>query len=283
MNFGAILTGVGPMADPEKLRRAARKADQLGFHSLWLYDHVAFPTQISESYGKIPFSPEMGFLEPVTTLAYLAAETQQIRLGTGILLLALRHPLHVAKAVATLDVFSGGRVIFGVGLGWLAEEFQALGIPFSERAGRLRESVQILRTIWRGGRLQHDGRYFHFPEVTSFPQPLQPGGPPIWFGGAAEGALKRAVELGDGWLSSAGRFQGIEKRVSKVREFMRQQGKDHFTVAVGAPAEISLEQVEQLQRMGVDHIHLSFPSGSAEEIERRMETAAAWLFSGRRA
>ena len=153
MDYGVTLTGVGSMADPEKLRRAARQADALGFHSLWLYEHVAFPTRYSESYGKIPFTPEMSFLEPISTLSYLAAETRQIRLGTGVLLLALRHPLHVAKAIATLDCLSRGRVIFGIGLGWLAEEFEALGVPFSQRVGRVREATDILRKIWTTGRL----------------------------------------------------------------------------------------------------------------------------------
>ncbi|MBI4465197.1 MAG: LLM class F420-dependent oxidoreductase [Acidobacteria bacterium] len=280
VDYGITLTGVGPMADPEKLRRLARKAEEVGFHSVWLYDHVAFPTQYSESYGKIPFTPEMAFLEPITTLAYLAAETRRIRLGTGILLLALRHPLHVAKAVSTLDVVSGGRAILGVGLGWLAEEFEALGSPFHQRVGRLREAVDILRKIWRTGKLQHEGRYFRFAEVTSFPLPVQPGGPPIWFGGAAEGALRRAAELGDGWLGSAGRFQAASRHVPKVKEFAAQFGNNHFTVAVGAPPEISREDAETLKRLGVEHINLTFTSGETAEIERKLDSAATRLFAG---
>src|SRR5690349_3212477 len=113
MNYGVTLTGVGAMADPEKLRRTALKADQLGFHSLWLFDHVAFPANVPESYGKIHFTPETPFLSPIPTLAYLAAETKRIRLGTGVLLIALRHPLQVAKTVSTLDVLSGGRAMLG--------------------------------------------------------------------------------------------------------------------------------------------------------------------------
>jgi len=279
MDYGVVLTGVGPMADPEKLRRAARKADQLGFRSLWLFEHTAFPTQISEDYGKIPFSHEMSFLEPLTTLAYLAAETTQIRLGTGILLLALRHPLQVAKAISTLDVFSGGRAMLGVGLGWLAEEFQALGIPFGQRVGRVSESVEVLRKIWASGKLRHEGRYYSFAEVTSYPLPVQPGGPPIWFGGFAEPALKRAVELGDGWLGTGGRLDKVCKKVGAVKEYARQKGKDNFTVAVGASPEISQEDVDQLRQAGASQINLSFLSGEAAEIENSMEAAARRLFA----
>ena len=278
MDYGVVLTGVGPMADPERLRRAARKADQLGFRSLWLYEHTAFPTEIPESYGKIPFSPEMSFLEPVTTLAYLAAETTQIRLGTGILLLALRHPLQVAKAISTLDVFSGGRAMLGVGLGWLAEEYQALGIPFRQRVGRVSESVAVLRKIWASGKLRHEGRYYNFPEVTSYPLPLQPGGPPIWFGGFAEPALKRAVELGDGWLGTGGRLDKVCRKVSMVRQHAQESGKEGFQIAVGASPEISREDIDQIRQAGASQINLSFLSGEATKIENSMEAAARRLF-----
>ena len=279
MDYGVVLTGVGPMADPERLRRAARKADQLGFRSLWLFEHTAFPTQISEAYGKIPFSPEMSFLEPVTTLAYLAAETTQIRLGTGILLLALRHPLQVAKAISTLDVFSGGRAMLGVGLGWLAEEFQALGVPFGQRVGRVSESVEVLRKLWTSGKLRHEGRYYNFPEVTSYPLPVQSGGPPIWFGGFAKPALQRAVKLGDGWLGTGGRLDKVCKKVSMVRQQAQESGKEGFQIAVGASPEISREDVDQLRQAGASQINLSFLSGEASEIESRMETAAQRLFA----
>ena len=278
MDYGITLTGVGPMADPEKLRRLTRRAEELGFHSVWLYEHVAFPTHYSEAYGKIPFTPEMGFLEPITMLACLAAETKRIRLGTGILLAALRHPLHVAKAVSTLDVVSGGRVIFGVGLGWLAEEYEAMEIPFSQRAGRVREAVDILRKIWRTGKLEYEGRYYRFAEVSSFPLPVQPNGPPIWFGANAEPALRRAAELGDGWLGSAARFQAAGKLVPKVREFAAQFGKNNFTVAVGAPADISREDAANLEGLGAQQINLTFTSGETAEIEKKLESAAGRLF-----
>jgi len=213
-------------------------------------------------------------LAPIAALAYLAAETKQIRLGTGVLLLALRHPLQVAKDVATLDVLSGGRAIFGVGIGWLAEEFQAMGIPFKERAGRLRESLDILRKIWKTGKLAYEGRYYRFAATTSYPLPLQPGGPPIWIGGGAEPALERAAEIGDGWLGVSGPLETVTNRIRKVSDFAKQAGKSDFVVAVGASPEISREDVDQLRRAGANHINFMFSSGNADEIEKRMEAAA---------
>jgi len=278
MRYGVILTGVGPMADPERLLRPARRADQLGFHSLWLFEHVAFPTRVSEAYGKLSFTAEMPFLEPVTTLSYIAAETRQIRLGTGILLLALRHPLHVAKAMATLDVLSKGRAICGVGLGWLAEEFDALGIPFRERVGRVREGVDVLRKIWADGKLAHRGRYYSFPEVTSYPVPIQRGGPPIWFGGTADNALKRAAELGDGWLGRSGRPDNVRRWITILRQRVQELRKENFVVAVSASPEITRDEAAQFEQMGANQINLTFMSGEAEEIERKMEAAAQRLF-----
>ena len=277
MRFGVILTGVGPMADPVRLVHAARKADQLGFHSLWLYEHVAFPTKVSEAYGKLPFTPETAFLEPITTLSYLAAETRQIRLGTGILLLALRHPLHVAKAVATLEVLSNGRAILGVGLGWLAEEFDALGVPFRERAGRVRESVEALRKIWADGKVAYKRRYYSFSEITSYPLPVQRGGPPIWFGGVAERALRRAAELGDGWLGRSGRPDTVQRCITTVRQRATELGKSHFAVAVSASPELTREEATQFETMGADQVNLAFASGETVEIERKMEAAAKRL------
>ena len=277
MRYGVILTGVGAMADPERLCRAARKADQLGFHSLWLFEHVAFPAKVSDTYGKLPFTPETSFLEPITTLSYIAAETRQIRLGTGVLLLALRHPLHVAKAMATLDALSKGRAILGVGLGWLAEEFEAMGIPFRERVGRVREGVDVLRKIWAEGKLAHQGRYYSFPEVTSYPLPVQRGGPPIWFGGTADGALQRAVELGDGWLGRSGSRESVSRWVGKVQQHARERGKDDYAIAVSAAPEITRDDAAQFRALGATQINLLFLSGEAEEIERRLDAAAKRL------
>jgi probable F420-dependent oxidoreductase len=272
MNYGVTITGAGPMAEPDKLRRLARRADELGFNSLWLFDHVAYPGKNPE---KAAFTPETPFLAPIPTLAYLAADTKRIKLGTGVLLLALRHPLQAAKDVATLDVISGGRVIFGVGLGWLADEFDALGVPFKERAGRVRESVQILRGIWKTGRLAHSGKYYQFNEVTSYPMPVQPGGPPIWFGAAAEPALKRAAEVGDGWLGIGGPVESVTKRIRKIREFANTAGKKDFAIAIGASPEISREEAAQLQQAGANQINFGFMSGSTEEVLSKMESAAS--------
>lgn len=276
MDYGVTFTGVGPMADPEKLRRLTRKAEHLGFKSVWLYDHVTFPGKAPD---KSPFTPETPFLSPVTTLAFLAAETKQIRLGTGVLLVALRHPLLIAKDVATLDVISGGRAILGLGLGWLEPEFQALAIPFNQRVGRVKECVEILRNIWATGKFSYDGKYFQFAETTSFPMPIQAGGPPIWFGGGAEPALKRASEIGDGWLGVGGPVESVAKRIRKVVDYAKQAQRKDFVISVGASPDATRDEISTLQAAGAQLVNLSFASGEVSEIENKMEAAAARLFS----
>ncbi len=278
MQYGVVLAGYGEMADPEKLRRAARRADELGFHSLWLYDHVSFPAIIPEVYGKIAFTPETPFLDPMATLAFLAAETRQIRLGLGVLLVGLRHPLQVAKSVATLDVISGGRAAFGVGLGWVAEEFEAMGIPFRARVGRMRESVEILRMLWAGGRCSYQGRHFSFPEMTSFPVPVQAGGPPILVGAFAEPALRRAAEIGDGWLGAGGPVEKVLRRLEKVRGFADAADKRNFELSVSTESGVSREVAARFRDVGATQLCLNFTTGETAEIERQLEEAAGRLF-----
>ena len=178
--------------DPEgpagaDLPRTVRLLDALGFDSIWSGDHVAYAGPI---------------LDPLIQLAQAAALSDRLTVGTAVYLLPLRHPAPVAKQVATLDTLSGGRVIFGVGGGGeFPIEFQLCGVPVEERGARLGEGIRVLRSLWSGQAVAHDGRFYPFPEVALEPAPAQPGGPPIWCGGRADAALRRAGRLADGWIA----------------------------------------------------------------------------------
>lgn len=177
------------MADAKATRTVARLADRLGFDSLWTGDHVAFPAPI---------------LEPLVQLAQAAAYSERLLLGTCVYLLPLRHPTPVAKQVATLDHLTGGRLVFGVGLGGeFPIEYEACQVPVAERGARLSESIPLLKRLWTGEPVRAQGRFYRFPEVRLLPPPLQPGGPPIWCGGRSPAALRRAGRLADGWVSYA--------------------------------------------------------------------------------
>jgi probable F420-dependent oxidoreductase len=177
-----------PGGEPAPLLRFARRADEAGLDSLWVGDHVAFHVPIPDS---------------LSVLAFLAAATERVLLGTAVYLLPLRHPAHAAKAAATIDRLSGGRLVFGVGVGGeYPPEFEASGVPVAERGARTDEAIPLLRRLWSEDRVRHDGRFFRFGPVTIAPRPANTGGPPIWIGGRAPAAMRRAGRLGDGYVST---------------------------------------------------------------------------------
>ena len=178
----------GPwLPDERDGRRFVEAVDQLGFDSIWTGDHVAFAIPI---------------LDPIVQLAQAATYSDRLKIGTCVYLLPLRHPGPVAKQIATLDLLSGGRLIFGIGIGGeFQSDFDVSGIPIGERGARLTESIEVLRALWSGQPTSHGGRHFSFDDITMLPAPHQPGGPPIWCGGRQDAALRRAGRLADGYVS----------------------------------------------------------------------------------
>jgi probable F420-dependent oxidoreductase len=184
------VTRFGVMTDMPtraRVRRTTELADRLGYDSLWLGDHLSFTQPM---------------LDPLLRLTYAAAFSDRLMFGTSVYLLPLRHPGPVAKQVATLDHMCDGRLIFGVGVGGeFPQEYALAGVPHNQRGARLSEGIEVLRKLWTGRPVAHDGRFYPFPELAMEPPPVQPGGPPIWCGGRSDAALRRAGELADGYVS----------------------------------------------------------------------------------
>lgn len=178
----------GPwLPEQEDGKRLVEMVDALGYDSLWVGDHIAFAIPI---------------LDPLLQLAQAATWSKRLTFGTGVYLAPLRQPAGIAKQIATLDHLSGGRLIFGLGVGGeFPKEFEVSGVPHKERGARLSETMQILRKLWSGEPVSHFGPFLRFEDVQMLPAPRQPGGPPMWVGGRSEGALHRAGALADGWLS----------------------------------------------------------------------------------
>src|SRR5262249_28029622 len=174
MKFGVAFANAGPFTFPEAFAHLARTAEEAGFESLWSVEHVVIPVGYKSTYpydpsGRIPLPESVPIADPLLPLAYAAALTTRLRLGTGIVILPQRHPLYVAKEVATLDVLSGGRMMLGIGIGWLKEEFDALGTPFEDRAARTAESVRAIRSLWKDTPEPFEGRFFRWPALESNP------------------------------------------------------------------------------------------------------------------
>ncbi len=262
------------MLPPEQLAPVAQRAEGLGFESVWVAEHLVFPTQIRSRYpyaaeGVPPINPATPLLDPLLALMQVAALTERIRLGTNVYILPLRHPIAVARMVTTLDVLSRGRVSFGVGLGWLEEEFDAVGVDFATRAGRTREAIRALRALWTEETPSFAGRYIAFPPVRFEPKPVQRPHPPILVGGESEAALRRAAALGDGWYGVGHTPESAAARVGRLRALLAEHGRAaqpfDLTVSHGG-GDLTADDVRRYQDAGITRV-VSRPWRRAREAE----------------
>jgi probable F420-dependent oxidoreductase len=237
VHIGLFLPSVNPFATPEFLRVYAETAEEHGFHSLWVGEHVVFLDEYTADYpysddGRIPVGGEHGMLDLFATLTFLGALTTRIRLGTGICLVPQRNPVYTAKEVSTLDWLSGGRVDFGIGIGWLREEFEVLDVPFAERAARARDYVEVMRRLWCDDVSSHDGPYYRLPPCRMFPKPIQQPHPPVYFGGETDAALARVADIGDGWHGFNHTPETAAERVGRLEKLLSERGRSLADVDV---------------------------------------------------
>jgi probable F420-dependent oxidoreductase len=239
MKFALHAVGCGSTARPDILAAVARKAEELGFESVWIPEHLAVPVELRTPYpyaadGKFPGGPTVALHDPFVALAYVAACTTRIRLGTGVFVLPLRNALAVAKAVASLDVLSNGRFLFGVGVGWCADEFEAVGMPFTDRAARTREAIRMMKQLWSEATPAFEGRFHRFAPLGFSPKPVQQPHPPIIVGGESRAALKRAAEIGDGWIGVEHTPDSARTVVAELRAAAARAGRsfDRFEITV---------------------------------------------------
>ena len=200
MKLGLFGINFGPCADPAVALRVARAAEAAGFESVWTGEHVVLPDPQAPPSPAPPGAP---MLDPAVALAFLAAGTQRLRLGTGIIILPQRNPLVLAKELASLDVVSNGRLLFGLGAGYLRAEFDALGVSFEQKGPRTSEAIEVIRTLWTHEKPVFQGRFWSFSGIQAHPHPVQKPHPPIIVGGHSPGAFRRAVAQGDGWYGFA--------------------------------------------------------------------------------
>ena len=218
MEFGICVPHYGKPVDIASTLGVARSAEELGFASVWVTDHLFVPRTMEIIYRD-------NMLEPLALLSHLAAVVSRVRLGTSVLILPYRNPIIVAKMLATIDQLSHGRLIFGAAVGWMEEEFHALKVPFAERGALSDESLRIIRAHWSGGAVNHQGTFYRYSDMQASPRPVQQPGPPIWIGGNSARARRRVAALGDGWHSSSLNAAAMAPGCAHVRELWEKHGR----------------------------------------------------------
>jgi len=244
MELGVILPNSGPFADPGAILAVAEAAEALGYEALWTADHLVLPIESRTTYpylrqAKVRLEPTHAFFEPLIALAAVATKTRTIRLGISVYLAALRHPIAVAKQVASLDRLSGGRVILGVGAGWIPEEYETLGIPFAERGRYLDEHVAAMRTLFRDEAPRFVGKHYRFDGIGFEPKPVRRD-VPIWIGGNSPAARRRAARMGDGWHVIDVPMAELEAGIAELARECRAAGRRPEDVPATIRSQIAL-------------------------------------------
>jgi probable F420-dependent oxidoreductase len=274
MRIGYFAVGIGATVEPQVLRAVAMAAERLGFATIWAPEHVVLLEEYASKYpyssGQFPGPANLPIADPFTTLAYVAACTTTIRLGTGICLVPEHNPLILAKTAATLDRLSGGRFILGAGVGWLAEEFTSLGVPFERRGTRTREYIEVMRKLWTEPRSSHAGEFVQFTGVVSYPKPASEKSIPVWFGGESAAALRRVAEYGDGWLGFKVSPAEAAPKIRRIEELLRANGRrrSDVTLAVSPYTEaITPDDLRRYRDAGADEVALLLRGRPRDEAE----------------
>ena len=266
MKLGLFGIGSGICAHPAVAKRIAQRAEALGFDSLWTGEHVVLP---DPRQAPSPAPPDFAMLHPSTALAYLAGVTKRVKLGTGITLIAQRNPVVLAKEMASLDVVSEGRLLLGIGAGYLHQEFAALGVPFQERGARTDEYVAVMRALWNEERPSFHGRFVQFDAIQAMPRPVQDGGPPIVVGGASDAALRRSVDYAQGWYG----FALNVEQTAGVLERLRRLGGDRLEISVTPSVRLNTETLAQYAELGVHRLIALLPQDEARALEAMAQMA----------
>jgi probable F420-dependent oxidoreductase len=248
-------------AHPSLWPKLTQRADELGFESVWIPEHLVLPVKMAGSPhagdDHPPIPPQMPVFDALNYLSFLAGQTENIRLGTQVYNIGLRHPFISARAAATLDIVSSGRFEFGVGASWLREEWDAVGLDFDTRGARVDEALQVCRALWTEPAVSHHGRFFDFNEVMFEPKPVQAEGPPLHIGGDGKAALRRVARYGDGWLPMNHTLEMLPASLKTLDELWDEQGRaGRPEISVGLPVD-TVDDVKRMADIGITRLILS--------------------------
>lgn len=278
MRVGLVFANTGACARPEGAVALAEHAEQAGLDSLWTVEHVVIPADYASRYpysqtGRMPGSDDAPVPDPLIWLSYVAARTSRLLLCTGVLILPQRSPLITAKEAATLDDLSGGRVRLGVGIGWLREEFEAIGVPFADRAARTEEAIAAMRVLWSQESPSFAGDFYRFHDARMWPKPAR-GTVPVVIGGHSEAAARRAGRLGDGFFPASAQPDAIPGLIETMREAAAAAGREPATIEVTAGAQPRPEAFERMAALGVDRVVVALRAPDIDSALATVEAAA---------
>jgi probable F420-dependent oxidoreductase len=291
MKFGVWLPNCRHLATPDIIRATAVRAEQLGYDSVWVSDHVVVPRANVVNFGESVF-------DPLVTLAVVAGATSRVRLGTTVLIVPYRNAVVTAKMVASLDALSGGRLVLGIGAGWVAAESAMLGVPFAERGPMTDEYVQAMRELWSSRAPSFAGKYVQFSDLVFEPKPVQQPHPPIWVGGHSRAALRRTVDVGAAWHPINRPPEELRAGQAELARLCRARGRatppaltlrndlrvlrageaapksaHAGRVIAGEPAAL-VEQLTELRECGVEHLVLELLAADGRELDEQLAAFA---------
>ncbi|MEE8164994.1 MAG: LLM class F420-dependent oxidoreductase [Myxococcota bacterium] len=257
MHIGYFGLNIGVFNNPDSMTRLLETVEAAGYESIWTGEHVVL---IDPQEPPSPVPPHAPFVDTIASLAFAAARTERIKIGSGIILLAQRDPIVLAKELAGIDLLSKGRLLFGVGVGYVPGEFEALGIPYEERGARVSEHIEVIRELWTSDAPSFDGRFTSFSGIQSRPRPVQRPHPPIHVGGGSPPAYRRAVAHGDGWYgffqdldATANALQGLKEAAKRVE---RPASLGRLEISVTPPGPVDADTARRYEDLGVDRLVL---------------------------
>ena len=260
MKIALVPINIG-MQSLEQMIGLAQLAESLGFESVWTFEHVMVPVEYESRYpyskdGKMGIGAEGVFLDPLIALTAVAARTRTLRLGTGVNILSQANPLLLAKQAASLDVPSNGRFLLGAGIGWLREEFDAMGVPFERRGARYDDYVVAMRKVWSGEVVEHDSDFLHWSGFKSYPLPVQEGGVPIIVGGSKGKAFERIARYGDGWFAPTNDAASLAPMLEELKAACRRFERDYAGVEITSMWDNrgGIEAIRAFEDIGVSRV-----------------------------
>ena len=279
MKIGLFGVNMAREDAPESLLPLVAKIEALGFESVWTGEHVVIPKEYVSRYpynntGKIGVAMETPFTDPLVTLSFVAAHTTRLKLATGINILPQTNPLLLAKQVASLDHLSGGRVLLGLGVGWLAEEFRAMGVPFENRGKRFDDYLNAMKKVWSGKLTEHQSKFLDWSGFKSFPLPNQRPHPPIIIGGHSPAALRRTVQMGDGWFGFTRDATNLAEIVVKLRIAAEEIGRDPNSIEITAlwrDYKLGMDSLETFRQIGVNRLLVPLGLLEREDCDKSLD------------